>query len=126
MARGLCSAMLVVILLATASPVSAADLLGTWSGSWEGAAGGGGPAELMFTLVDGSRVTGTYRFTPRGAPGQRRPPGVGKEVEFSGTVSGNTVVIEAPPPKGRLTVSDAEITGQLGTGVLKFTVKKNR
>ena len=38
----------------------------------------------------------------------------------------DTVSIEASPPKGHLTVSDAEMTGQMGAGALKFTLKGNR
>ena len=104
-----------------------ASLLGTWSGDWRSTAGGGlagaqGPAEFAFTKVEADKVNGTFRLTS--ATGSRAGSQfIGRENDFSGTITGTEVEFRGSFPPGRLNVSGQEITGRLGENVT-FRLRK--
>jgi hypothetical protein len=99
-----------------ASPPSV-NVTGKWAGTWSyrNPALGGGQVS-MDLKQDGAKVTG-----PMSVSG----PTSAEPTNFSGTVSGNTIVLDAAHGSGTLTVKGDEMTGMV-YGILPATVSVKR
>ena len=93
------------------------NVTGKWNGTWSfrNPAMGGGQV-IMDLKQDGAKVTGPMTVT---GPTSSEP------TNFQGTVSGNTINLEAAHGSGALTVKGDEMTGMV-YGIMPATVTLKR
>lgn len=95
------------------------NVTGKWAGTWsfQNPAMGGGQIS-MDLKQDGAKVTGPMSVT---GPTSSEP------TSFQGTVSGNTIALEAAHGSGALTVKGDEMTGTIyGIMPAKVSLKRQR
>ena len=93
------------------------NVTGKWNGTWSfrNPAMGGGQV-IMDLKQDGARVTGPMTVT---GPTSSEP------TNFAGTVSGNTITLDAAYGSGSLTVKGDEMSGQV-YGIMQANVNVKR
>lgn len=93
------------------------NVTGKWNGTWSfrNPAMGGGQV-IMDLKQDGARVTGPMTVT---GPTSSEP------TNFAGTVSGNTITLDAAYGSGTLTVKGDEMSGQV-YGIMQANVNVKR
>lgn len=98
---------IVVILASSVSVMSqtpdATSLVGEWAGTWTLTSGDTSSAALSIKSVEGKNVKGTYHLAPS-SRGRGRSANVGADIEFTGTLDGDTISISSPPATGVLKV----------------------
>jgi hypothetical protein len=101
----------------TPSAPPSVDATGKWAGTWSfrNPSMGGGQVSMDLKQV-GAKVTGPMTVT---GPTSSEP------TNFQGTVSGNTITLEAAHGSGTLTVKGDEMTG-LVYGIMPATVSLKR
>jgi hypothetical protein len=93
------------------------DVSGKWAGTWAFRNPSLGSGQISMDLKQaGAKVTG-----PMSVSG----PTSSEPTNFSGTVSGNTLVVEAAHGSGSLTVKGDEMTGMI-YGIMPATVTLKR
>jgi hypothetical protein len=101
----------------TPSAPPSANVTGKWAGTWSfrNPAMGGGQVS-MDLKQDGAKVTGPMSVT---GPTSSEP------TNFQGTMSGNTITLDAAHGSGTLTVKGDEMTGMV-YGIMPATVSLKR
>lgn len=101
----------------TPSAPPSANVTGKWAGTWSfrNPAMGGGQV-IMDLKQDGAKVSGPMTVT---GPTSSEP------TNFQGTMSGNTINLDAAYGSGSLTVKGDEMTGQV-YGIMQATVNVKR